>query len=239
MSEINAILKVKEFILKNIKDGTFQPGEKLPSNLSIARDLNVKTDDVYDAISSLITEQIITDNFEEGPSVKSIHPFYYPLNKLFSINKMISNAGYEVGTEYLSLEQQPASILDATKLEINDLDPITIIERIRTANKIPVVYCLDKISMKYLTCTDYQQSSHSILKAIEQNTGVKIKYAETEVEAISYEPHISEVLNASPHESLMMLKVTHFDENHQPILYSLNYLKSSLVKFKLTREIND
>lgn len=43
---------------------------KLPSNLSIARALNVKTDDVYDGIGELITEQIVTDNFE-GTSVKT------------------------------------------------------------------------------------------------------------------------------------------------------------------------
>ena len=140
---------------------------------------------------------------------------------------MITCAGYQSGTEYLSLEQQPASILDAEKLGIQDQELITVIERIRTANQVPVVYCLDKIANHHLTCTEYQSRSGSMLKAIE--------YAETEVEAISYEPHISEVLNASPHESLMMLKVTHYDENQQPILYSLNYLKSSLVKFKITR----
>jgi len=55
------------------------------------------------------------------------------------------------------------------------------------------------------------------------------------LEAISYEPHISEVLNASPHEGLMLLKVVHFDEQDQPILYSLNYIKSSLVKFKISK----
>ena len=33
----------------------------------------------------------------------------------------------------------------------------------------------------------------------------------------------------------MLLKVVHYDENGQPILYSLNYLKSSLVKFKVNK----
>ncbi|SKR87148.1 Uncharacterised protein [Mycobacteroides abscessus subsp. abscessus] len=56
------------------------------------------------------------------------------------------------------------------------------------------------------------------------------------LEAVNYEPHISEMLNASPHEGLMLLKVTHFDEQNNPILYSLNYMKSSLVKFRITRE---
>ena len=217
MSEMSAIYRVKQYILNLIKDGELTNGSKLPSNLSIARALNVKTDDVYDGIDELITEQVVTDNFEEGTSVKVKPPFYYPLNKIISIGTMIKEAGYEAGTEYLNLDEQPATILDAEHLGIETKEPITIIERLRTANHKPVVYCLDKIAKTYLTCTDYQQSSGSML------------------EAISYEPHISEVLNASPHEGLMLLKVVHYDEKHQPILYSLNYIKSSLVKFTITK----
>lgn len=75
MAELTAIFKVKEYILNQIHSNKYLPGDKLPSNLAIARELHVKTDDVYDAIGELITEQVLTDNFEEGPSVKALHPF--------------------------------------------------------------------------------------------------------------------------------------------------------------------
>jgi len=68
-----------------------------------------------------------------------------------------------------------------------------------------------------------------------QNASQKVAYAETEIEAISYEPHISDVLDASPHEGLMLLKLIHYDKDDQPIFYSFNYFKSSLVKFKTVR----
>ncbi|MHA4768182.1 GntR family transcriptional regulator [Staphylococcus capitis] len=235
MSEMNAIYRVKQYILKLIKNGELDNSGKLPSNLSIARALNVKTDDVYDGIGELITEQIVTDNFEEGTSVKKQPPFFYPLDKLVSISNMIEEAGYKAGIEYLNFDEQPATILDAELLEISDKEPVTIIERLRTADQIPVVYCLDKIAKQNLTCTDYQKSSGSMLRAIKESTGHEVKHAEMDLEAISYEPHISEVLNASPHEGLMLLKVVHYDEQDQPILYSLNYIKSSLVKFKINK----
>ena len=76
MSEMNAIYRVKQYILNMIKNGELENGGKLPSNLSIARALNVKTDDVYDGIGELITEQIVTDNFEEGTSVKAQPPSF-------------------------------------------------------------------------------------------------------------------------------------------------------------------
>lgn len=49
MSEMNAVYNVKQYILNLIKQNKLEYGDQLPSNLSIARELNVKTDDVYEA----------------------------------------------------------------------------------------------------------------------------------------------------------------------------------------------
>ncbi|AVQ36346.1 GntR family transcriptional regulator [Staphylococcus kloosii] len=233
--ELTSVYKVKEWILNQIKAGKLNNGDKLPSYLSIARDLKVKTDDVYDGVDELITEQILTNNLEEGVSVKPLHPFLYPLGELVSISKMIEEQGYNAGTEFISLDEKPATSLDAYTLEIEDKTLVTIIERIRTADQFPVVYCLDKIPNDDLTCFQYQENRQSILNAIEQNSNKEICYAETEIEAISYEPHISDLLNASPHEGLMLLKLVHYDQNDKPVFYSFNYFKSSLVKFKTVR----
>ncbi|HDK9526568.1 TPA: GntR family transcriptional regulator [Staphylococcus aureus] len=237
MSEMNAVYNVKQYILNLIKQNKLEYGDQLPSNLSIARELNVKTDDVYEAIQALITEQVIKDNFEEGTSVKSLPPFFYPLNELISIGQMIKNAGFECGTEYLNFDEQPATMLDANLLSVEEGYPVTIIERLRTADGEPVVYCLDKIAKKELTCREYQMSNGSILSAIKEQSNHNICYADTEIEAVNYEPRISEVLNASPHEGLILLKITHYNESDEPILYSLNYMKNSLVQFKITRKI--
>ncbi|HDL9841024.1 TPA: GntR family transcriptional regulator [Staphylococcus aureus] len=237
MSEMNAVYNVKQYILNLIKQNKLEYGDQLPSNLSIARELNVKTDDVYEAIQALITEQVIKDNFEEGTSVKSLPPFFYPLNELISIGQMIKNAGFECGTEYLNFDEQPATMLDANLLSVEEGYPVTIIERLRTADGEPVVYCLDKIAKKELTFTEYQMSNGSILSAIKEQSNHNICYADTEIEAVNYEPRISEVLNASPHEGLILLKITHYNESDEPILYSLNYMKNSLVQFKITRKI--
>ena len=237
MSEMNAVYNVKQYILNLIKQNKLEYGDQLPSNLSIARELNVKTDDVYEAIQALITEQVIKDNFEEGTSVKSLPPFFYPLNELISIGQMIKNAGFECGTEYLNFDEQPATMLDANLLSVEEGYPVTIIERLRTADGEPVVYCLDKIAKKELTCAEYQMSNGSILSAIKEQSNHNICYADTEIEAVNYEPRISEVLNASPHEGLILLKITHYNELDEPILYSLNYMKNSLVQFKITRKI--
>ena len=51
-------------------------------------------------------------------------------------------------TEYLNFDEQPATMLDANLLSVEEGYPVTIIERLRTADGEPVVYCLDKIAKK-------------------------------------------------------------------------------------------
>ena len=58
-------------------------------------------------------------------------PFFYPLNELISITEMIKSAGYQSGTEYLNFDEQPATLLDAKRLGINEKQPVTIIERLK------------------------------------------------------------------------------------------------------------
>ncbi|MFW2423591.1 GntR family transcriptional regulator [Staphylococcus cohnii subsp. cohnii] len=233
--ELTSVYKVKEWLIQEINTRALKPGDALPSNLVVARKLNVKTDDVYDAVDELITEQVLSNNLEEGASVKTLHPFFYPLDELVSISKMIENQGYHASTEYISLDEKPATSLDAQRLNLPEKALVTIIERVRMADRMPVVYCLDKLPAEDLTCAQYQNSDESLLNAIEYYASKKVAYAETGIEAIGYEPHISDILDASPHEGLMLLKLIHYDKNDQPILYSFNYFKSSLVKFKTVR----
>ncbi|UXR72486.1 MULTISPECIES: GntR family transcriptional regulator [unclassified Staphylococcus] len=228
--------KVKEWVLAEIESGRLKPSDMLPSLLTIARTCDVKTDDVQGAIHELVTEQIVTENFEEGARVKKMQPFFYPLDELMSVGRMITDKGYREGTVFLSLDEEPASRDDCRVLKLEEGTTMTVIERIRTADDSPVVYCLDKVAENVLQYFDTHDQQTSIFKAIESATQQTIAYAETEIEAISYEPYISEALEADPHDGLMLLKQVHYTNDGKPILYSLNYFKSSLVKFKTVRK---
>lgn len=239
MTNTNSIYRIKEWILNEIEEGNLQPGDPVPSTLSIAREVNAKTDDVYDAVDELITEQVLTQNFEATASVKTPQPFFYPLDKLLSISKMIENEGYKAGTIFMNLDQQPATMYDRKALNLKEGEFVTLIERIRTADGSPVVYCLDKVAKNYLTCAAFQEHDESILTAIKAYADINIAYSETEIESVSYEPKVSEALESAPNEALMLLRQIHYDHQNRPILYSYNYFKSEVVKFKTIRKIEE
>ena len=141
-----------------------------------------------EAIQALILNKSLKIILKRAQVLSPPPPFFYPLNELISIGEMIKNAGFECGTEYLNFDEQPATMLDANLLSVEEGYPVTIIERLRTADGEPVVYCLDKIAKKELTCTEYQMSNGSILSAIKEQSNHNICYADTEIEAVNYEP---------------------------------------------------
>src|SRR5699024_11333287 len=99
-------------------------------------------------------EQVLSNNLEEGASVKKLHLFFYPLDELVSISKMIEDQGYDASTEFINLDEKPATSLDAKSLNLPDKALVTIIERVRMADRMPVVYCLDKLPAEDLTCAE-------------------------------------------------------------------------------------
>nr|WP_289709742.1 GntR family transcriptional regulator [Macrococcus canis] len=150
---------------------------------------------------------------------------------------MIEEAGYVAGTLIISQDIEQPSLDDKNVLNIEDDRKITVIERIRTANETPVVYCLDKINMSNFEM-DGSINSRSLFDAL-MDAGLAINYATTEIESIGYEPYISNALDCAPEDSLLLFKQIHYNKNDEPVLYSMNYFKSSQVKFKIRRTKKD
>ncbi|QTQ09171.1 GntR family transcriptional regulator [Macrococcoides canis] len=237
MSVNYEVVYTKDWILSKIYSGDFNSHKPIPSQYEISRQLDISRDAIELAFHELITEQIITEHFQEGYFVKEKPPFNYPVDELKSITSMIEEAGYVAGTLIISQDIEQPSLDDKNVLNIEDDRKITVIERIRTANETPVVYCLDKVNMSNVEM-DGSINSRSLFDAL-MDAGLAINYATTEIESIGYEPYISNALDCAPEDSLLLFKQIHYNKNDEPVLYSMNYFKSSQVKFKIRRTKKD
>lgn len=235
MSANQDVVIVKDWILSKIQTGEIKRGDALPSQYDISRQINISRDAIELAFHELVTEQIITEHFQEGYSVKVAPPFDYPVDELKSVTMMIEDAGFHAGTLIISQDLEQPSLDDKVVLNINDDRRITVIERIRTADDNPVVYCLDKINLESFNVNALTQS-RSLFEML-HDSGITIHYATTEIESLGYEPYISNALQCAPDDSLLLFRQVHYNDQDEPVLYSMNYFKSSQVKFKFKRTI--
>ncbi|MGK0554330.1 GntR family transcriptional regulator [Macrococcus capreoli] len=234
MSINKEVVLIKDWILQQITEGAFAKHQPLPSQYEISRLLNKSRDDIELAFHELVTEQIISEHFQEGYFIKSKPNFLYPIDELKSITSMIEQGGQVAGTMMISHDIEQPSIDDKRVMNIQDDRDITVIERIRTANDEPIVYCLDKVDAAPLVGSQHILRQ-SLLEIMDQTERLKVEYAESEIESIGYEPYISNALQCSPEESLLLFKQIHYNVHDEPILYSMNYFKSSQVRFVIKR----
>ncbi|MFV9509792.1 GntR family transcriptional regulator [Tepidibacillus sp. LV47] len=229
-------LLVIDKIKQDIESGKLKPGQKLPSEFELAKELGVSRATLREALRMLEDENVIIRKQGVGTFVKSKPLFISGIEELYSITQMIEKHGYQAGTTFIDISSNLATKDDikAFQLDVSDQNIIRI-ERIRTADNVPVVYCIDKIPENILEKKiDFRKYS-SIFQLFKE-AGIEIAYAIAEIEPLGYHEKISPMLHMPKEISLIILKQVHFDTFDRPVLISVNYFRSDKFRFQVLRK---
>ncbi|WP_216827931.1 GntR family transcriptional regulator [Alkalihalobacterium elongatum] len=227
-------LQVIDKIKEDIDQQIFKEGEKLPSEFELSKQLGVSRATLREALRILEDEGVVLRRHGVGTFVHSKPLFSSGIEELYSVSDMIANANKEPGTIFLSSFVEEATEDDKVRFDEETMENCVVIERVRTADDEPVVYCLDRIPEEMLGKHSIHEIG-SIFKFLE-SIGHNISYAVTTIVPVGYHDKISPILNCEPETSLLLLKQMHYDESDQPILFSLNYFRADKFKFKVVRK---
>jgi GntR family transcriptional regulator len=229
-------LQVIDRLKKDIEKGIFKEKEKLPSEFELAKSLGVSRATLREALRLLEEENIIIRRHGVGTFVNSKPVFTSGIEQLSSVSSMIRSVGMEPGTIYLSSMQTLPSKDDLNRFQCSEEQSIISMERVRTANGEPVVYCIDKIPEKYLPNDFLVREEGSIFSALEESGDIHVSYAVTFIDPVGYHEIASPTLNCDPETSLLILKQLHYDENDRVVLYSKNYFRADKFSFHVVRK---
>ncbi|UTR15039.1 GntR family transcriptional regulator [Salipaludibacillus sp. LMS25] len=227
-------LQVIDRIKQDIEDGAYETGERLPSEFQLSKQLGVSRATLREALRMLEDESIIIRRHGVGTFINSKPLFSSGIEELFSVTDMIKRGNKEPGTNFLSSSIEKPSEDDQRRFYDEQMDDLIVIERVRTADGEPVVYCLDKIPKHHLP--EYvSHEEQSIFDQLEKS-GAPIAYAMTQIEPLGYHERVSEILACDPETALLVLKQMHYNEQEEPVLYSLNYFRADKFKFHVLRK---
>ncbi|WP_419883872.1 GntR family transcriptional regulator [Peribacillus sp. B-H-3] len=228
-------LQVIDRLKQDIEDGIYKEKEKLPSEFDLAKELGVSRATLREALRILEEENVIIRRHGVGTFVNAQPMFSSGIEQLNSVTNMIKQAGMKPGTIFLSSITQSPAEEDLRRFSCSPEDSIVLIERVRTANGEPVVYCIDKIPESILP-EAFSHQDESLFDILEQEASRKISHAVAKIEPIGYHEKISPILECDPEAALLVLKQMHYDENEEPILYSVNYFKADMFSFHVLRK---
>lgn len=228
-------LQVIDRIKQDIEQGIYQEKEQLPSEFDLAKQLGVSRATLREALRILEEENVIIRRHGVGTFVNAKPLFSSGIEQLNSVTNMIVQAGMKPGTKFLSSDTLEVTEEDIRRFNCSEDEELLVMERVRTANGEPVVYCVDKIPARFLSETiSYKQES--IFSILDETATTKITYAVAEIEPLGYHERISPILECDPETALLVLKQMHFDEHDEPILYSVNYFRADKFSFHVLRK---
>lgn len=228
-------LQVIDQLKQDMKEGKYKEREKLPSEYELSKQLGVSRATLREALRVLEEENIVFRKHGVGTFVNPKPIFASGIEQLNSVTAMIEHSGKRAGTQYITTELIDASAEDREQFADRDLQSVLKIERVRTADDKPVVFCVDKLPEEMLH-PDNLKKEESLFKVMERYANIHVFYALTRIEPVSYQKRIFNILNCDSSQSLLLLKQLHYTDQDEPVLYSANYFRPDIFRFEVVRK---
>lgn len=229
-------LQVIDRLKSDIETGVFKENEKLPSEFELSKSLGVSRATLREALRLLEEENVIVRRHGVGTFVNPKPLFTSGIEHLSSISSMIEAAGMEPGSRFLKATEAVPSEEDLKRFQCDGEDKILTIERVRTADGEPVVYCIDKLPASSLPPDFVNNKEVSLFSALEQSGNIHVAYAVTYIDPVGYHEQASPILNCGRETALLVLKQLHYDDHDQVVLYSKNYFRADKFSFHVVRK---
>ena len=231
-------LQAQQLLLGLIKDGTYQPGEQLPSEVDLAAQLGISRPTLREALLNLEREGVVVRKHGVGTFVASGYGSRLEsgLERLESILALAARQGMTTQVRGLRVEQVPASEELAERLDVAPDTPLTAIRRAIVVKDRPAAYLVDYSPITFLPPEAIEPSFNgSVLDLIMQRNDVHIREVLAEITAINADVLLAEQLQVEPGQALLLLTETLFTDDNTPIEFSRNYFLPNLFRFHVLR----
>lgn len=229
-------IQVKEEIEKCIRDKELLPGQRLDSEPILAKKYNVSRSTLREAIKMLQKEGLLISKNGVGTYVNNKLNIENPLNRLQSIGQMIRNVGYEAGETDIKIYQTDPEEEWKIKLQLEESEQVTVLERTRTANGNKVAFYFNIFPQHLIGDLFNDGFSGAIFDVLEKEANITITSALTELYAVDPSLELDQKAMELLGNKIILLKQLHYDEANQPVFYSLDYLNTSIFKLTIKRD---
>jgi GntR family transcriptional regulator len=206
-------------LYRRIQEGEIAPGDPLPSNKDLQKEVDLSVDDIERAVSELIYEGVLQRE-RPAPITTVCRPEYElwgTLTGIHSITKEAKKRGQEPGVEILSYEHTTSWPRVQRLLQLEPGDEVVLMERLRKADGEPVA-----IEISYYPAKLYpgisedmftgSGSGQSSFKVMQQEFGLISARAEDEVGVVSLEPREAGILGLAPGTPVLLRYRTTFSD---------------------------
>lgn len=230
-------LSVKNEIADSVAKGAFKPGDKLPSEYELSKKFGVSRMTLRESLRALEEEGLVARKQGVGTFIKArSRRIKSILDINYGVSEMIANMGFRPGTQEFNVDEVIADAHLAKTLNIAEGAKVITIERVRTADKIPVVYSLDMIPQSIVPdIRDIQNLDGSLYDYLEQKYHVILSSSMARLFPTKAMRIMANKLHIKMGSPLFLMEQTDTDQTGRPVVFSREYFVSDYFDFVIYR----
>jgi GntR family transcriptional regulator len=230
--------RAQHYLLELIEDGTYQPGERLPSEADLAVQLGISRPTLREALLNLEQEGVIVRRHGVGTFVRPPYARRLEggLERLESILELAARQGLQLHFRALEVEHEPASPELASILHLPAGQPLTRVQRVILVDGTPVAYMLDVVPSALLAPEEIDEDfGGSVLDLLRQRENLQAAQAVADIVALDADRSLAEKLAVRRGQALLLIEEILFDDGGTPIEFSRNYFVPDFFRFHVVR----
>ena len=224
---------VINYILDNIKNKNYLPGQTIESETELSNKLNISRMTIRKALSILTNEGIIYKEKGRGTFIAK-RPKYAEFMCGVGFSNEARKRGMQPSTKNATINLIEANEKLAQILNVKINDKLWKVNRVRCCDGIPVVYECEYFI--YEQCQDLTIDiiNTSIFDHLEKK-GISFAYADQKMEAIKCPADIAKALEIDKDHPVIKMSLTSYTKNGMPFNYGHEYYRTD--KFTLVQSV--
>jgi GntR family transcriptional regulator len=227
--------QIKKQVLSLIENSVIKEGDMLPPENDLCELLKVSRPTIRQAFIELVNEGYLTRHKGRGTFISKPKVDDRFFSKLESFNTEMLSKGLTPHTRVIAVKKIEGPHEANGRLYIPPDAPILYLSRLRSVDKVPLVYVETFLSFeKYGKIMDVDLSVNSLYDSLEKIYRVRVTKVRREIEAINAPRREAELLQIAKNRAISLVKtVSYTDNSPDPIEFSIARYRGDLNKFSV------
>jgi GntR family transcriptional regulator len=222
VKRVSLVDQVRQGLLEDLMSGRLEPGAKLPNENEIGERFGVSRATVREAVLGLMEAGYLARRHGSGTYVTKAPRSRHALDSTVSYTEMIRESGHEPGVTVLNKVVRDPTTQEREVLELPDGEQVLELERVRLADRRPVIYSRDRIAAAPLRDVPDEAFDGS-LYAVLHSTGHEVVRAAAELLPTLADTKLSKLLEVKRGAPLLHIDQTDYDARGHAVMLSLEW----------------
>lgn len=218
-----------------------KPGEKLPSEPQLARELGVSRATLREGMRTFEAQGLIRRRQGIGTFVVGeTRVIDSGLEVLESIESLANRIELHVSMGALEVSEISATKAEAESLQVSEGSALVKVARIIFTEKRPVAYLVDILPPDILTEKELSDGfTGSVLDFLQQKGEPRLKESFTDLKAVAAPSKIAKMLEIQRDDVLLLFTASLYDVENRVIDYSFSYFVPGYFRFHVIRRLSN